>query len=212
MYVPRAMNSLRMSFCSVPWSWVRDTPCSSPTTTYIASRIVAVALIVMDVETRSSGMSWNSRARSSTVSIATPARPTSPSAIGWSESYPIWVGRSNATESPVWPAASRCRNRAFVCSAVPKPAYWRIVHSLPRYIVGYGPRVYGNAPGAPSSAPSRQSSGPYTDLRSLTSLRLGGEDGCGERDVVPAADHKRGLLVQVLGYDVEDRPAAVRRP
>ncbi len=50
-------------------------------TTYIASRIAAVALIVIDVETRSSGISWNSRSRSSAVSIATPARPTSPSAI-----------------------------------------------------------------------------------------------------------------------------------
>src|SRR5438128_1887560 len=122
MYVPRAMNSFRMSFCSVPSSRRRSTPCSSPTTTYIASRIGAVALMVIEVETLSSGISWNSRSRSSTVSIATPARPTSPSAIAWSESYPIWVGRSNATDSPVCPAAKRWRKRAFVCSAVPKPA------------------------------------------------------------------------------------------
>ena len=101
MYVPRAMNSFRMSFCSVPWSVARDTPCSSPTTTYIASSTAAVALMVIDVETRSRGMPANRRARSSTVSIATPARPTSPSAMAWSESYPIWVGRSNATDSPV---------------------------------------------------------------------------------------------------------------
>jgi hypothetical protein len=89
MYVPRAMYSLRMSFCTVPWSAVRATPRSSATTTYIASSTAAVALIVIDVETRSSGISANSRPRSSTVSIATPARPTSPSAMGWSESYPI---------------------------------------------------------------------------------------------------------------------------
>ena len=107
MYVPRAMNSFRMSFCTVPWSLVRGIPCSSPTATYIARRIGAVALMVIEVETRSSGIPWNSRSRSSTVSIATPARPTSPSAVGWSESYPIWVGRSNATERPVWPAARR---------------------------------------------------------------------------------------------------------
>ena len=41
------------------------------------------------------------------VSIATPARPTSPMALGWSESYPIWVGRSNATDRPVCPAFNR---------------------------------------------------------------------------------------------------------
>ena len=37
--------------------------------------------------------------------------------------------------------------RWFVDSAVPNPAYWRIVHSRPRYIVGYTPRVYGGWPG-----------------------------------------------------------------
>ena len=64
----------------------RATPCSSPTTTYIASRIAAVALMVIEVETRSSGMPRKRSCRSSTVSMATPTRPTSPSAIGWSES------------------------------------------------------------------------------------------------------------------------------
>ena len=135
------MNSFRMSFWTVPWSVPRDTPRSSPTTTYMASSTGAVALMVMDVDTRSSGMASNRSARSSTVSIATPARPTSPSAMGWSESYPIWVGRSNATDKPVCPAARRCRNRALVSSAVPNPAYCRIVQSLPRYIVGWTPRV-----------------------------------------------------------------------
>ncbi len=76
------MYSLRMSFCTVPESFARGTPRSSPTTTYIARRIAAVALIVIEVETRSSGISRKSSARSSTVSIATPTRPTSPAAIG----------------------------------------------------------------------------------------------------------------------------------
>ena len=84
---------------------------------------------------------------SSTESIATPVRPTSPSATWSSESYPSWVGRSKATESPVWPRASRVRNRAFVSSAEPNPAYWRIVQGRPRYMSGYGPRVNGNEPG-----------------------------------------------------------------
>ena len=42
---------------------------------------------------------------SATESIATPTLPTSPWAAGASESYPIWVGRSKATDSPVVPAA-----------------------------------------------------------------------------------------------------------
>ena len=66
-----------------------------------------MALIVIEVETESSGISSNSRAMSSTESIATPVLPTSPSARGWSESRPICVGRSNATESPVCPCSSR---------------------------------------------------------------------------------------------------------
>jgi hypothetical protein len=78
---------------------------------------------------------------SSIEQIATPVLPTSPSARGWSESYPIWVGRSKATDSPVWPCSSRYRNRRFVSWAVAIPAYWRMVQSRPRYIVGYTPRV-----------------------------------------------------------------------
>ena len=32
--------------------------------------------------------------------------------------------------------ASKNLNRSFVDVAVPNPAYWRMVHNLPRYIVG----------------------------------------------------------------------------
>ena len=59
--------------------------------------------MVIDVLTDSSGILSNNVARSSTVSIATPTRPTSPNASGSSESRPIWVGRSNATERPFCP-------------------------------------------------------------------------------------------------------------
>ena len=48
--------------------------------------MAAVALMVMDVVTASSGMSWNSRRMSSIESMATPVFPTSPWARGWSES------------------------------------------------------------------------------------------------------------------------------
>ena len=60
-------------------------------------------LMVMEVETSSRGIPWKSTSMSSRESMATPTLPTSPSAMGWSESYPIWVGRSKATESPVVP-------------------------------------------------------------------------------------------------------------
>ena len=73
---------------------------------------------------------------SSRESIATPTRPTSPTAIDASESYPIWVGRSKATDRPVCPCSSRYLKRAFVSSAVPKPAYWRMVQTRPRYMSG----------------------------------------------------------------------------
>ena len=56
MYVPRAMYSLRMSFWIVPLSLSRAIPRSSATTMYIASSVAAVALIVIDVDTVSSGM------------------------------------------------------------------------------------------------------------------------------------------------------------
>ena len=65
--------------------------------------MAAVELMVMDVETRASGMPSNSVSMSSSEQMATPTLPTSPRARGWSESSPICVGRSNATESPVWP-------------------------------------------------------------------------------------------------------------
>jgi hypothetical protein len=117
------MYSLRMSFCTVPRSADRSTPCSPATSSYRSSRIAAVELIVIDVVTRSSGI-WSKRVRMSAIeSIATPTLPTSPAAIASSESSPIWVGRSKATESPVCPASRSARNRWLVAAASPKPAY-----------------------------------------------------------------------------------------
>ncbi len=48
--------------------------------------MAAVALMVIDVVTWSRGRSASSRCMSSMESMATPTRPTSPSARGWSES------------------------------------------------------------------------------------------------------------------------------
>ena len=85
-YVPRAMYSFRMSFWTVPESFPQSTPCLRATASTIASSTGAVALMVMDTETLSSGMPARSVSMSSTVSIATPTLPTSPVAIRSSES------------------------------------------------------------------------------------------------------------------------------
>ena len=53
---------------------------------YIASSTAAGALMVIEVETWSSGMPANSRSMSSREEMATPTLPTSPAAIGSSES------------------------------------------------------------------------------------------------------------------------------
>ncbi len=81
-----AMYSLRMSAWIVPPSRSAATPCRSATQTYCASTIAAGAFTVMDVVTWSSGMPANRSSMSASVSTATPSRPTSPSARGWSES------------------------------------------------------------------------------------------------------------------------------
>jgi len=102
-----AMNSLRMSFCSVPPSLSAGTPCSSATAIYMQSRIAAGELMVIEVVMSASGMPANSVSMSASESIATPQCPISPRLVGASESCPIKVGMSKATESPVWPFASR---------------------------------------------------------------------------------------------------------
>jgi hypothetical protein len=80
------MYSLSTSFWMVPRSFSGATPCSSPAIWYISSSRLAGALIVIEVETSSSGMPSNRTFMSSTVSIATPTLPTSPSARSSEES------------------------------------------------------------------------------------------------------------------------------
>ena len=107
MKLPRAMYSLSTSFWVVPRSFSAPTPCSSPTSSYRSSRTAAGALIVIDVETWSSGIPSNAVRMSSIVSMATPVRPTSPRERTSSESSPSWVGRSKAMLRPVEPCSSR---------------------------------------------------------------------------------------------------------
>ncbi len=69
--------------------------------------IAAGALIVIDTLTSPRSMPANRSRMSSSVSTATPSRPTSPSERWSSESWPIRDGMSNAVESPVCPCSSR---------------------------------------------------------------------------------------------------------
>ena len=101
MKVPREEYSFRMSFWMVPRSFSVGIPCFSATARYMARSTAAGALMVMEVLTWSRGMPLNRISMSWSESMATPTLPTSPMAISWSESYPICVGRSKATESPV---------------------------------------------------------------------------------------------------------------
>ena len=80
------MYSLRMSFWAVPRSCSAATPCSSATSSYSSSSSAAGALIVIEVETWSSGISAKRSSMSAIESIATPVRPTSPAARSSSES------------------------------------------------------------------------------------------------------------------------------
>ncbi len=127
-----AMNSLRMSFWSVPPSFAAGTPCFSATAMYMHSRIAAGELMVMEVVMSASGMPSKSVSMSARESMATPQCPISPRLVGASESWPIKVGMSNATERPVWPFASKYLYRRLVSSAVANPENWRIVHRRPR--------------------------------------------------------------------------------
>ena len=86
MYSFCAMYSLRMSFWSVPEIFVQSAPCFSATARYIASRIGAVELIVIEMVTVPRSIPSKSASMSASESIATPHLPTSPAAISWSES------------------------------------------------------------------------------------------------------------------------------
>jgi len=107
MYSFWAMYSFRMSFWSVPPTALKGTPCFSATARYIASRMAAGELIVIEVVISPTGIPSNSVSMSASESIATPQWPTSPRDVTASESWPISVGMSKATERPVWPFFSR---------------------------------------------------------------------------------------------------------
>ena len=69
------MYSFKMSFCTVPESLRMSAPLRRATATYKASRIEAVALMVIEVEIFVRSIPANRRSTSSTESIATPTFP-----------------------------------------------------------------------------------------------------------------------------------------
>ena len=69
--------------------------------------IAAGALMVIDTVTSPRSIPPNSVSMSSSESIATPSRPTSPSERAWSESWPISDGMSNAVERPCLPVVEQ---------------------------------------------------------------------------------------------------------
>ena len=107
-------------------------PWRSAATTYMQNTGTAGPLMVIDVVTSASGMPAKSTSMSAAESIATPQCPTSPSDRASSESRPMSVGMSKATDRPPPPASRISLNRSLVCSALPKPANCRIVQGRPR--------------------------------------------------------------------------------
>jgi hypothetical protein len=75
-----------MSFCVVPCRRAWSTPWRSASTTYSASSQAAVALIVIEVFIRSSGMPRRSVSMSPRCATGTPTLPTSPRASSSSAS------------------------------------------------------------------------------------------------------------------------------
>ena len=131
-----AMYSLKMSVCRVPSNLDTSAPCRSAATRYMQKIGTAGPEMVMLVVTSASGIESNSTSMSAAESMATPQCPTSPSDCGSSESRPINVGMSNATDSPPPPLARIVRYRSLVWRALPNPANCRMVQARPRYPVG----------------------------------------------------------------------------
>ena len=102
--------------------------------------------MVIEVEILLRSIPLNSNSISSIVDIGTPTFPTSPSAIIWSESYPICVGKSNAIERPDTPFSIRYLYLLFDSAAEVIPLYCLIDHNLSVYILLYIPLVKGYFP------------------------------------------------------------------
>ena len=136
MYVPRAAYSLRMSFWTVPPIRSAATPCSSATSSYSSSRIAAVALIVIEVDdlVQRDAVEQRAACPRSSRSRRRSCRPRPRREGGRSPSPSASAGRTR----PTGPSARAPAGSGTARSSPPRspmPAYCRIVHSRPRYIV-----------------------------------------------------------------------------
>ena len=95
-----AMYSLKMSVCSVPSSLAMSTPWRSAATRYMQNTGTAGPEIVIEVVTSASGMSVEQHVHVGGGVDRHAAVPDLAEAFGSSESRPISVGMSNATDSP----------------------------------------------------------------------------------------------------------------
>jgi hypothetical protein len=86
IHAPRPIISLSMSFCGVADITSGENPCFSAMAWYIARIMEATALMVRLAPILARSMPSKAISKSRRLSIAIPTLPTSPSAIGSSES------------------------------------------------------------------------------------------------------------------------------
>ena len=126
--------------------------------------------------------------------IGTPTLPTSPAPPRHRGRSPSGSAGRRRSTGRSGRASSRYLKRWLVSAAVAKPAYWRIVQSRPRYIVGWTPRVNGNSPGLPSwrvRVPARPGPRPCRARRSR--CRWSSGSGAAVRRPSPVSLRRRPL-------------------
>ena len=201
MKFPRAMYSLRMSFCVGAAELLAGRrPAPRRRARRAAAARAAGALIVIEVETSSSGIPSNAVRMSSSVSIATPVRPTSPRQRGSSESRPSWVGRSKAMLRPVRAVLEQVAVALVgLLRASRSPRTGASSTAACGTSRGATPRVNGNSPGSPS----RSSRSSREVVRRVERLDL--DAGVREAPRVVRADDRRdGEIVGFLEVLVVD--------
>ena len=166
MYSFWAWYSFSMSFWRVPPRAGASVPALSAAGTYMAKHMAAGELIVIDVVVAPRSMPAKRSSASARVSTATPHRPTSPSRQGSSESRPIRVGRSKATDSPSPPGPQELAEADVGVLGRAEPGehphgpQLRAVHRRVRP-PGVGVRTPGHSAVPPRTvAPGRRSAGP----------------------------------------------------
>ncbi len=152
MYSFWAWNSLRMSFWMVPPSAARGMPRRSAIATYIAITVAAGPLMVIEVVTAAE-VDLGKQLVHVGQRVDGHAGPADladrPRVVG------VAAHQRRHVEGRREPGDARGQQVVEAPVGVgrrPNPANMRIVQSLSRYMLWYGPRVNGSTPGAPSSA------------------------------------------------------------